>query len=121
VSAWTQLREGGAHYNIMRCASHEGMALLREMFPDGEADEMNFVLFSTSGIHGTYTTIEDIEREPEEWGNLLTFLVVQPRIVCTRYGLCAPETPEDFAFLKKLRASSHAAMRQIGQDSGSSK
>lgn len=101
------------------------MAALRELFPDGEANEMNLCMFSTSGVHGMYTTIEEVERwvlhgekddiwDEEGGPEAVTFLVVQPRIVCTRYGNCVPKTPEDFAFLKKLRASSWAAFQQIG-------
>ncbi len=50
-------RKSGAHYNTY---SFDSMAALREFFPNG-ADPMNFVLFSTSGVHGTYATIEEIE------------------------------------------------------------
>lgn len=40
----------------------EYSAALRGMFPDAKADDMNFVLFSTSGVHGTYNTIEEAEK-----------------------------------------------------------
>ena len=41
----------------------KSMADLRNVFktPD-DVNDMNFVLFSTSGIHGSYITIEEIER-----------------------------------------------------------
>jgi hypothetical protein len=97
------------YYGVMRLVG-DGMAALRELFPNGQADDLNFVLFSTSGVHGTYCTIEAAEDE----GLDVTFLVVQPRIVGLRYGVCEPKTPEDFAFLKQLRASSHAAVLSIG-------
>ena len=48
----------GGHYNIYQM--HGGVRTLRSYFRSGEADPWNFVLFSTSGMHGTYTTIEDI-------------------------------------------------------------
>ncbi len=92
------------------------MAALRAMFPEGEADAMNFVLFSTSGVHGSYTTIEEAEANP---GESVTITIVQPRIVVMRYGEVCPETPEDFAYLKKLRASSWAIVPQIGAHSTS--
>lgn len=40
----------GGHYSINR--ARDGMDLLRLVFPDGEANEMNICLFSTSGVHG---------------------------------------------------------------------
>lgn len=87
------------------------MQTLRQIFPEGKADHMNFVLFSTSGVHGTYMTIEDAEvsDDPE-----ITFLVIQPRVVFTMYGTVKPTRPEDFAFLKQLRATSHAVLAEIG-------
>ena len=128
----------GAHYNIFavrqdgqRERPEVGMAGLRAMFPDGEANDMNFVLFSTSGVHGSYITIEDIEAciakygdEPEfsdddypddYCGRSLTFLIVQPRIVCMRYGN-ARVTAADIPYLKKLRASSIEAVGKIGSE-----
>lgn len=119
-------RKDGAHYNIFSSSEADALDALRVMFPDGEANEMNFVLFSTSGVHGTYSTIEDAERaiagEPDEDGEIdsapsVTFLIVHPRIVCLRYGNCAPRTAEDIAFLKQLRASSIRAVAEIGMPS----
>lgn len=104
--------------NVKACPKENGMAFLREWFPDAKADNMNFVLFSTSGVHGSYTTIEEIEAEQgsesTEKLEMLTFLVVQPRMVSMHYGNCLPETADDFNFLKELRASSHAIVAQIG-------
>jgi hypothetical protein len=118
----------GAHYNCYGI-SHaneraHGMAALREFFPDGKADSMNVCLFSTSGVHGTYTTIEEAEaavargdkdEDGEEFTPSVTFLVVQPRIVCTRHGNCYPRTADDFAFLKTLRQTSWDALAEIGK------
>lgn len=125
-------REEGAHYSIFGLQGnddHNGMAALRDFFPDGKANDLNFVLFSTSGVHGSYTTLEEIEAslrkypEPmtEDEANehddhcrsSLTFLVVQPRIVALRYGN-ADVTLDDIPFLKTLRDTSHAAMAKIG-------
>lgn len=105
-------RPESAHYSIMRLARDgNAMSALREMFPNAQADELNAVLFSTSGVHGTYCTIEACEA-----GDVrdVTFVIVHPRLVALRYGNCEPKTPDDFAFLKKLRATSHAALATIG-------
>lgn len=113
----------GAHYNNYGCRDEHGMAVLREFFPDGLANDLNFVLFSTSGVHGSYGTIEEAEAELLRGGldgdgeaitPRVTFLVVQPRICCLRHGNCEPQTPTDIAFLKQLRASSWAIVPSIG-------
>jgi hypothetical protein len=128
-------KDSGAHYSVWHLDSNNGktdseigMDSLRRWFPAGEANDMNFVLFSTSGIHGTYTTIEDIESGllkygddfepeddwPEDWhGKDLTALIVQPRIVCLRCGNVRVRLV-DIPYLKKLRASSLAAVATIG-------
>lgn len=90
-----------------------GLDALKALFPEAEADGMNFVLFSTSGVHGSHRTIE---QEQKEGGDGVTFMVVQPRIVLTRYGVAYPKSDEDFTFLKKLRATSWKAMTEVGCD-----
>jgi hypothetical protein len=111
-------KKDGAHYNNYGCPNEHGMEGLRQIFPTGEADEYNFVLFSTSGVHGSYSTVEEVENaSPDEEGytqNTVTFVIVHPRICCLRCGNCIPKTPEDFAFLKRLRETSWAAMAKIG-------
>lgn len=109
----------GAHYSIKRKADGvEGMESLRHMFPDGKADDMNFVLFSTSGVHGTYNTIEDaeshLELKHDESCGEVTFLVVHPRLVALRYGNCTPQNKDDIEYLKRLRESSMKAIAGIG-------
>lgn len=123
-------RKDGAHYNTFHVAKGaNAMKALRDWFgEDAKADEMNFVLFSTSGVHGSYSTIEDCENAMNGEGDPddepigddapyipeVTFLVVQPRIVCLRYGNCQPKNADDIAWLKKLRASSWKAVRTVG-------
>jgi hypothetical protein len=114
-------KQAGGHYNTFACKDHDGMTGLREFFPKGEADKFNQCLFSTSGIHGMYTTIEEVEAREvdEDTGETIflcvTFCIVQPRICTIRYGNCIPQTPEDFAFLKKLRQSSWDEFVKIGR------
>lgn len=112
-------RQDSAHYSVMRQSPGvKGMDALREMFPEARCNEMNFVLFSTSGIHGTYNTIEDAEAflaTGEGFGEV-TFLIVHPRIVALRYGVCDPESMEDIFYLKRLRSSSIDAVSKIFRD-----
>lgn len=111
----------GGHYNTFALrGAEQGMSELRHFFPDGTADEMNLVFFSTSGVHGSYCTIEEAEAgvalsdDDEDKVSDVTFLIFHPRLVTCRYGECSPKTPDDFAFLKKLRASSWSAAQKIG-------
>ena len=102
----------GGHYNIFSFNTIDG---LKSIFPDGKADEMNVCLFSTSGVHGLYTTIEELEDElkaGEELG--LTVLIIHPRLVSMKYGHLDDITLEDIPYLKKLRKSSQKALKKIG-------
>ncbi len=113
---WDWRRSEGGHYSIpVPVLEGCGMEALRTMFPEGEADRLNFVLFSTSGVHGSYTTIEEHEAEPlYDQDNTVTFVIVQPRLVAMRYGGVCPKSKEDYAFLKKLRQSSWDVVAKIG-------
>lgn len=120
----SSFKKEGAHYNIFSAVQDTEMEGLRQMFPEGKANDLNFCLFSTSGVHGTYSTIEAAEEmmargnkhEDGEPGTpSVTFLIVHPRIVCLRYGNCDPKTAEDIAFLKTLRQSSWEAVQTIGK------
>lgn len=118
----------GAHYNIYATHTPDtALQMLREWFPDGAGiNYMNFVLFSTSGVHGMYTTIEEVEQDIKEYGDNppddddeyhpreVTFLLVQPRIVGLTYGNCACRTLDDVKFLKRIRELSWLATQQIG-------
>lgn len=110
----------GAHYNIFEFKPGGAEEYLRNIEPD----DMNFWLFSTSGIHGTYTTIDEIERgwsiedgDDENWaGRELTILLVQPRIVSMSYGIIEV-TAENLPLLKRRRQDSYQAVATIGADS----
>lgn len=122
-----QTRRDTAHYSVMRMADGiEGMDALRALFPDAQADQLNLVLFSTSGIHGTYNTIENAERflangDSSKGYGEVTFLIIHPRLVAMRYGVCNPETQDDIDYLKRLRASSHVVVATIGKPSAREK
>jgi hypothetical protein len=119
--------QDGAHYNVFRVVSdNDGMDALRAFFPTGdEPSDLNFVLFSTSGVHGSYATIEseeadawrldlDDDEPATPYQPRVTFLVVSPRICCLRYGNCLPQNADDFAYLKRLRAASWKAIGTVG-------
>jgi hypothetical protein len=90
---------------------------LKMLFPEGIANRDNFVMFSTGGVNGNYTTIEEYEnvedRNEREVG--ISFVIIQPRILLMRYGNVHPMLPEDYEYLKKLRQSSWEQMGNIGK------
>jgi len=102
-----------------------GVESLREIFPDGEANDLNFIMFGTSGVHGSYGSLEGIrasvekygfEDMGEDWpedyeGRTITFLVVHPRIVALRYGNVQVTSMDDVEFLEKLASSSAEAIK----------
>lgn len=115
-TTWESIHSStSTHYNNFRCTDENGMNALRELFPEGDADCDNFVLFSTSGVHGTYTTIESAENDLSK-AIAITFLVIQPRVCTMRHGVCVPQTREEIAFLKTLRETSQEAIAGIGID-----
>jgi len=113
-------------YLIKSCEPHEGMDVLKQYFLESQPDFENLVLFSTSGIHGYYTTIEDYERtlltkdyEIDPDLDMITFVMLQPRAVVVHYGNCQPTSLEEIAWLKELRRLSHIELAKIGLDVGS--
>lgn len=106
--------------NMMNTVTHvreyEGMCTLRRFFPTrSSVNQMNFVLFSTSGVSGSYTTIEEAEElMGTEEAPSVTFIIVQPRVCALTCGNCLPETNEDIVFLKILRRLSKKAIMEIG-------
>jgi hypothetical protein len=100
--------EPGEEYSLFLMLG--GIEALKELFPDGEATREKFALFSTGGAHGDYQLIEDCEEGLTE---VLTVLIVQPKLCCLKFGTVTV-TPVDVPYLKKLRASSWQAVQRIG-------
>lgn len=108
---------GCGYYGVWRLTDNAlGMDALKAMFPEAKVEDMNFVLFSTSGVHGSYRTIEEELAAP---GQGVSFTIVQPRRVAMRYGTVFPKTEDDFIFLKSLRASSWSTIPKIGSNTTS--
>jgi hypothetical protein len=112
-----QLNKNDNYYSVLMLTGN-GMEALRQLFPDCSANDLNMVLFSTGGIHGTYCTIEDVEkgmnREEVDCPRQVTFIVIHPRIVCLRYGNAEPKNTDDIEWLKNLRASSLCCLAGVG-------
>jgi len=91
-----------SHYSIGKLESIDS---IRTIFPDGKADDLNWLLLSTSGVHGSYCSIDHVEEEwDDDGGNYITALVVRPRLVCLQYGEIEIEK-KDIPYLRGLVAS----------------
>jgi hypothetical protein len=76
---------------------------LRAIFPEGKTNRLNWCFFSTSGVHGTGMSLDDLDECPDEVRHL-TVLVVQPRACVIRFGNIIAE-PDDVPWLRGLVAS----------------
>ncbi len=86
---------------------------LKKFFPDGKADPLNFVMLSTSGVHGSYRSISDVldDAEAPDDEKEITILIVHPRIVFLQYGNLRFKR-DDEEFLRGLVESSIEAMAE---------
>lgn len=93
---------------------------------DPQPNEDNWMLGSMSGVHGSYTTLDDIvacfsgtcDCDPEElkedpehshYRPTFTVLTCQPRLVKVIYG-DVPVTPDDIPYLRTIITRSLAAI-----------
>lgn len=107
--------------------NHETEQYLREQFPNGEIarESLTVCIFSTSGVHGCYTTIEAAERQLNHPRNDLyysqyedsvptvTYMIIHLRSIKIIYGNIEV-TAENLDFLKKVRASSQLFLAKMG-------
>jgi len=119
---WHKVQSPDGYYSVYRLGfDGGGMDAIRSIFPSAECDRDNLILFSTSGVHGHYGTIEEAEDEikngckPFAACASVTFLIIKPRQVVIQFGNVYPETPEEFEYLKKLRASAKSIRAEIGE------
>ena len=90
---------------------------LKAYFENDKADHMNMLMGSTSGIHGTYTTLDDLENPAYialaeldiSHHETFTILVIQPRIVRMTYGTVGIRSQKDIDWLRDIITQSIAA------------
>jgi hypothetical protein len=121
--------EAGRHYT---CNSIVGDAM--EILRSFEPDDINWVFLSTSGVHGSYCSLDAIERalwdatddearaddfatDDPEWTRDterdVTVLIVLPRMVTTCYGNATIRTREDVALLRRLTEQTIAGVMKL--------
>jgi hypothetical protein len=96
-----------AHYHVFE--GIKKISDLKTIFPEGKADDLNWAFLSTSGIHGSYISLDDLEKDPDcaecvdEEGNCtITVLVLHPRMCCIKFGEMKFNLKEDSAYLRGL-------------------
>ncbi|WP_413373333.1 hypothetical protein [Paenibacillus taichungensis] len=100
---------------------------LKSIFPDGQADELNWCMLSTSGVHGTYTKLETIreyfsnpqefveeQNGGEDFEPKVTVLVVKPREISMLHGHIKVDE-HDIEYLNDLVSSSLLKMSESQQ------
>lgn len=124
----------GAHYNTYALTDPElGIPALKELFGKDECDDLNFLLLGTSGVHGSYTKLNELEESTKKYGfgrwtdeendppddrhysPEITFVVVQPRLVCIRFGNALLRSQEDIDWLRKVARTVTPAVESIMQ------
>lgn len=105
------------HYGA---SAADDMGAVRRALPEGGADELNWLFVGTSGVHGTYLTLDDAEAilragearaEEDAWPPRVTVLIVYPRRVWCRYGDVAV-TLDDVAWLREQVALTLVAVAE---------
>ena len=93
----------------------ERWANLKDFFPEDRADRRNLLMGSTDGIHGTTTSLDDLEDpRPELKADFkdrgftrdnieaFTILIIQPRICRLTYGTIGIRSDDDMHWLRTI-------------------
>lgn len=88
------------HYSVGALKSLDD---LRRLLPDGTDYTLNWLVLSTSGVHGTYGTLDGWEPpnsgDIDDTGDHITVLLIQPRMVRVWYGYISVSS-EDIPWLR---------------------
>lgn len=100
------------HYSVDNLKDFSEIELI---FADGP-DEMNWIFLSTSGVHGSYETLDDVEANwDSEGGNYITVLAIHPRMVWSRYGHIEIPKKSDIQWLRQMATESLEAVKSSQQ------
>ncbi len=96
------------HYKVEKISSIQEIRDFFDKTEDEETDfTLNWLFLSTSGIHGSYATLDDLDFK--NGFNAITVLIVCPRLVVLRYG-DIKITPDDIPYLQNLVKKSIAGI-----------
>lgn len=113
------LHGAGGHYSLTEL--HD-MTEVKQLLPDPvETDwrwELNWLFVGTSGVHGSYTAIPEVDPESP----YLTVLIVRPRSASLAFGHVKCE-PEDLEWLQRaleftLRGIVSSQLKSLPADLG---
>ena len=88
---------------------------LKAHFQNNKANPMNLLMGSTSGIHGSYTTLNELADEEtfskeyefdRSHDEAFTIIIIQPRVVRLTYGTIGIRNDEDIEYLRNLISQS---------------
>ena len=96
------------HYEVSKL---EGMGDIRHVFNDNTDYTLNWLFLSTSGIHGSYVTLDELAKEQDSEYRSITAVIVQPRLVVIHYGDITIE-PEDFPYLRNVVSQTIKGIRE---------
>ena len=111
------------HYRVIKIdgTPDQQWDTIKNIFADGP-DDMNWVIGSTSGIHGTYNSLDSIEKDWDEAAahprhenhhqRYFTLLVIHPRMVCLVYGHIFMRTLEDVKWMRQAITHSLIHIRE---------
>ena len=91
------------------------LAEVKHVFSDGRADEYNWLLLSTAGVHGSYATLHSLKDRRKRAFHLgektesITVLLIKPRQVILGWGEIEIEAT-DIPYLEKLVLTSLRAI-----------
>ena len=95
-----------------------GMSVLRDVFPHAKVTKEAIVLFSTGGVTGHMTTLEQLVKDypfPSDEVRTISFVILKPEHVVTMYGNAVVSSMDDLQFLMTLRSNSLQVMSEFGK------
>ena len=98
------------HYSVNRLEGTEDKKweTLHQIFSNGP-DHLNWIIASTSGVHGTYHNLNELEMDwsfitnnpNRNFERYITILVIHPRMVAMLYGEIYIRNLNDLKWLRK--------------------
>ena len=95
--------DGTTYYKIIGGLN---MDIIRSVFGHELDYEMNWLILSTSGVHGTYTSLDNLESDPSQWDEdgyaMITAMIFQPRIIRVIFNGDLKITRDDIPYMREV-------------------
>ncbi|MFW9872431.1 MAG: hypothetical protein ACFFG0_04955, partial [Candidatus Thorarchaeota archaeon] len=96
------------HYTLKEIKDIE---MVKAFFTHDEGNDLNWCFLSTSGVHGSYTTLDEMEQLDYKGNYDITILIIQPRLCNLFYGNI-PISKEDVSYLRHLVSTTIEAIKE---------